>query len=256
MDAVFAPSGSPANLLDPMPERLFVLPAEAEPPHEVFNPRLYTVEPVSFKAAKTLIVAGHYTQSLTKGRYCYGLLRLGVLVGAAVYGQPSGRGVGQSFIEGGDERNTVELLRLYIKDVTGKNAESWFVSRTLKMLPHEVKLVVAYASPGAGHYGACYQAANWLFLGRSKGGQNYFYVDKDQRYVNKRIPWQYGPRSGRPWITEGMAAKLLGLRKVSEGRKYVYAYPRRKKLPLKRAVLPYPKPDRDDKPGPPSLHVA
>lgn len=239
-----------------MPERLFLLPAEEEQPQPTFSPRLYTVEDVGFRAAKKLIVEGHYTQSLTKGRYCYGLFRLGVMVGAAVYGQPSGRGVGQSFIEGGDERNTVELLRLYIKDVTGKNAESWFVSRTLKMLPPEVQLVVAYASPGAGHYGACYQAANWLYLGRSKGGQNYFYVDQNQRYVNKRIPWQYGPRSGRPWITEEQGAKILGLRKVKEGRKYVYAYPLRKRLELKRPILPYPKPDRDNAPGPPALRVA
>ena len=224
-----------------------VVPLFSDPvlkPDEYFRPQLYTVEACSFQAAKKLIVEGHYTHSLTKGRFCFGLYRLGMMVGAAVYGQPSGRHVGQSFFDGGNERNTLELLRLYVKDVTGKNAESWFIARTLKALPREVRLVVAYAAPGVGHYGACYQAANWTYLGRSLGGQNYFYLNRNGEYVNKRIPWQFGPRSGRPWITEEHAAKILELRKIEEGRKHVYAFKRQRRLRLKRTVLPYPKPDR------------
>lgn len=208
----------------------------------VFQPALYAVRPISFRGAKRIIEYGHYTHSLTKGRYCYGMFLGDRLVGAAVYGQPSGRNVAQSFFEGGDEQNTLELLRFYILDVTGKNAESWFLSRSLRLLPPGVALVVAYSSPGAGHYGACYQAANWLFLGNSKSGQNYFYVDRNGTYVNKRIPWQYGPRRGRPEIGERQAAEILGLKRVEEGDKYVYAYPRIKQLVLKRPVLPYPKP--------------
>lgn len=225
-----------------------VIPLFRDPlpdPEEFFRPKLYTVEEVSFKAAKSLIVEGHYTHSLTKGRYCYGLFKLGMLVGAAVFGQPSGRHVGQSFFEGGDEKNTIELLRLYVKDVTGKNAESWFIARTLKALPKDVRVVVAYAAPGVGHYGACYQAANWEYCGRSLGGQNYFYLNRNGEYVNKRIPWQFGPRSGRPWITEEQAAKILELRKIEEGKKHVYVYRRDRKVKLKRAVQRYPKPDHD-----------
>lgn len=191
-----------------------------------------------------MVEAGHYTHSLAKGRVCFGMKRGDEVVGVAVYGQPSGRKVAQSVWADGDETNTLELLRLFIWDVTGKNAESWFIARTLKMLPPEVRAVVAYASPGAGHYGAVYQASNWLYVGRSKSGQNYYYTDADGMYVNKRIPWQYGPRSGRPEIKEAEAAELLGLTRVDEGRKYVYVYPldRKVKKKLKRQVEDYPKP--------------
>jgi hypothetical protein len=208
-----------------------------------FEPAAYRVEGVSFAEARRVIEAGHYTASLTKGRHCFGLLRDAETVGVAVFGQPSGRNVARSFIEHGNERNTLELLRLYIDDSTGRNAESWFLSRALRRLPREVELVVAYASPGVGHYGACYQAANWLYLGRSRSGQNYFYRDREGRYVNKRIPWQLGPRSGRP-ISEPEAVAMLGLTRCDEGRKHVYAFPRRRRLRLLREPLPYPKPDQ------------
>lgn len=238
-------TSGPADTVPPALGQIVPLFADPAPePDEFFRPKLYTVEAVSFQAAKKLVVEGHYTHSLTKGRYSFGLFRLGQMVGAAVYGQPSGRNVGQSFFEGGNERNTLELLRLYVKDVTGRNAESWFIARTLKALPREVKVVVAYAAPGVGHYGACYQAANWEYVGRSLGGQNYFYLNRNGEYVNKRIPWQFGPRSGRPWITEEQGAKLLELRKIEEGRKHVYVYRRWRGLKLKRATKPYPKPDR------------
>lgn len=208
-----------------------------------FDPTLYDVAPITFKEAKRLIIEGHYTHSLTKGRHCFGMFRGNTLMGAAVFGQPSGRGVAQSFMEGGDERNTLELLRLYITDTTGKNAESWFLARTIRLLPQEVKIVVAYSSPGAGHYGACYQASNFLYLGRSRSGQPYHYVDRNGMFVNKRVPWQFGPRSGRPWITEADGARHLKLTKVLDGQKYVYAYLRKRRgIVLKRPILPYPKP--------------
>ena len=165
------------------------------------------------------------------------------MIGTAVFGQPSGRGVAASLWTEGDETNTLELLRLYIDDTTGINAESWFLSKALKLLPKDCKVVVAYSAPGAGHYGGCYQAANFVCLGRSKSGQNYHYVDRHGRYVNKRIPWQLGPRSGHPEIAEPEAAELLSLTRVDEGRKYVYVYCRKRRLKLKRQQVPFPKPD-------------
>lgn len=211
---------------------------------DVFRPDLYEVREIGFKDAKRMVVWGHYTGSLTKGRHCFGLFRKGHMVGVAVYGQPSGRGVAASMWEGGNEKNTLELLRLFVMDGTGKNVETWFMARCHKMLPREVRLLVAYSAPGVGHFGGCYQAGNWLFLGQSKSGQNYYYTNAAGEYVNKRIPWQYGPRNGLPY-TEKESAELLGLKRVNEPRKMVYVLPLDRHVVklLKRDVLPYPKPD-------------
>ena len=230
---------------EPATDGLFELSFEPPPFFDdVFQPQCYTVRAVTFKEAKRLIVWGHYTGSLTKGRHSFGLFRGDRMVGAAVYGQPSGRGVAASMWEGGDERNTLELLRLFVMDGTGKNAETWFMARCHKLLPREVRLLVAYSAPAAGHHGGCYQASNWLFLGQSKSGQNYYYRNAAGDYVNKRIPWQYGPRNGWDY-TEAESAELLGLTRVEEPRKMVYVLPldRRVVKLLKRSVLPYPKPD-------------
>lgn len=212
-----------------------------------FRPHLYDVRPVPFQAARRLVEWGHYTHSLTKGRHCFGLFRSGILVGTAVYGQPSGRHVANSIWEGGNEKNTLELLRLYVMDGTGKNAETWFMARCHRQLPAEVRLLVAYSAPGANHYGGCYQGGNWLYVGRSKSGQNYYYTDADGAYVNKRIPWQYGPRNNLPY-TEVEAAEILGLTRKNEPRKLTYVLPLDRKVIalLKRDVLPYPKPRSDD----------
>lgn len=214
--------------------------ATAEAPRRPFNPTAHTVVPIEFDQARPLIEQSHYTHSLKKGRFCFGLRDPdGRLVGCAVYGQPSMRMVAPSIIEGGDETNVLELLRLWVDDRCGRNAESWFLARTIKALPSEVQALVAYSAPGAGHYGACYQAANWLYVGRSLSGQNYHYLDRDGGYVHKRPPWVAAKKNG---TTEKEEAARMGLVRVEEGRKYVYVYLRDKRAVLKRKVRPYPKP--------------
>jgi hypothetical protein len=213
-----------------------------------FKPELYEVGLIDFKAARRLIEFGHYTHSLTKGRYCFGLFRSGFLVGAAVYGQPSGRHVAASLWEGGTEQNTLELLRLFVLDGTGENAETWFMARCHRQLRAlGVRLLVAYSAPAAGHYGGCYQAGNWLYVGRTRTGQSYYYTDEDGTYVNKRIPWQYGPRNGLD-LTEAQSAEILGLTRHKEPQKLTYVLPLDRKTlrVLKRTVLPYLKPELDD----------
>ena len=79
------------------------------------------------------------------------------------------------------------------------------------------------------------------------GGQNYYYTDADGNYVNKRIPWQYGPRNNLPH-GEKESAVILGLTRVDEPRKMVYALPLDRRIikKLRRKILPYPKPDREE----------
>jgi hypothetical protein len=63
-----------------------------------------------------------------------------------------------------------ELARLYLIDELGKNSESWFISRAIKWvtLNHpEIKCLISYADPEAGHSGTIYRAANWIEDGRT-----------------------------------------------------------------------------------------
>lgn len=130
-----------------------------------------------------------------------------------------------------------ELRRLYVVDEVGKNAESWFLSRVIRSL--SCGLLVAYTAPDAGHYGACYQAANFAFHG-SVARSSYHYVDDDGRIRHKRSIWD---RAKRRNVTEGEYAASLGLVRVEERPKLIYSYLRDRRQ-IQLGVLPYPKPDR------------
>lgn len=65
---------------------------------------------------------------------------------------------------------TWELARLFIEDVTPKNAETWFVARAIRWIRlnhQEVRCLVSYADPSAHHEGTIYKAGNWIQDGRT-----------------------------------------------------------------------------------------
>jgi hypothetical protein len=62
-----------------------------------------------------------------------------------------------------DPSKVIELNRLWLDDSLPTNSESWFVSRTLRMLPP--RIVVSYADPLHGHYGYIYRALNFHYAG-------------------------------------------------------------------------------------------
>jgi hypothetical protein len=65
---------------------------------------------------------------------------------------------------------TWELARLWLHDSVPKNAETWLISKSVKYIRKnrpEVKVLVSYADPSAGHAGTIYKAANWIADGRT-----------------------------------------------------------------------------------------
>ena len=69
------------------------------------------------------------------------------------------------------DKKFLEFSRLWITDDLGKNTESWFVSRCLKILEKkfpEYKGVVTWADPKQGHTGALYKACNFIYDGQSR----------------------------------------------------------------------------------------
>lgn len=57
-----------------------------------------------------------------------------------------------------------ELARLYLIDEVPKNSESWLISKSVKWIKKnvpEVRFLVSYADPSAGHQGIIYKASGW-----------------------------------------------------------------------------------------------
>ncbi len=86
------------------------------------------------------------------------------LVGVVVYALPP-RETSKRY--GG---NTWELARLWIHDEIPANAETFLISQSVKYIRRnrqDVKRLVSYADPSAGHSGTIYRAANWKSDGRT-----------------------------------------------------------------------------------------
>ena len=120
------------------------------------------VTPLPKRDAAQLVVAKHYLHRRPPISYAFGLYSRGQLQGVVTYGTPASRHLQMSACPS-DPSLTIELNRLWLDDILPANSESWFVSRSLRMLPP--RIVVSYADPLHGHYGYVYRALNFHYAG-------------------------------------------------------------------------------------------
>ena len=141
-----------------------------------------SIMPIHKPLAKDIIEKNHYSGRLSSCRYPLGIFYQTdnqhqffdeaeeKLIGVACYGFPVGRRViGSIFKEEIlENKNILELTRLYIDDGYGKNIESYAISSTFKWLKKHapnIKVLISYADPEQSHDGAIYQATNWIYQG-------------------------------------------------------------------------------------------
>lgn len=139
----------------------------------------YTVEHIDFsESVRRFILKWHYSDYANiQAKETFGLFRDGTflpeMVGVCVYTRPAGPSAAQKYYPEAPDK-CLELRRLCLIDDTPKNAESFFVSRTLKWLRKnsDWKFVVSYADPEQGHEGVIYKAANFKYEGVTAAGSS------------------------------------------------------------------------------------
>ena len=183
----------------------------------------YIVERIGCKLAKSYIRENHYSHGCHNGPSpCYGLFEGGNLIGVLMFATPCSENVRAS-VFGKEYKDLVtELHRLHIKDVTPKNAESWFISRCLKKLKEDkpkIKAVISFSDSTEGHDGTIYKATNAYRLGST--GNATFYIDSTGRLRHPR-------QSGRNIKLE--EARAMGWTPCKRGAKnrYLYLLPKSK----------------------------
>ena len=129
--------------------------------------------------ADTFVKAKHYSRKSSIFWDGYGLEEDGMIVGVAVYGQPS-PSIQKYAFEGRNFR-LYELSRVVVQSKT-KNAASFLIANSLKMIEPKPCAVVSYADMSQNHCGIIYQATNWLYTGSTVSHDKLYIVDGEKTH--------------------------------------------------------------------------
>lgn len=143
------------------------------------------------------------------------------LVGVCVYTRPAGISAANKYYPKNPDK-CLELRRLCLIDDTPKNAESYFVSRTLKFLKQKTdwEFVISYADPEQGHSGVIYRAANFKYEGVTAMGSK-LEVDGEIKHIRSLTMTDrpYGYELSRRYKAGDENVKII----KTEG-KHIYTY--------------------------------
>ena len=133
----------------------------------------YFVRSINSSETHEWFLKKHYLKRLPPISHSYGLYDYNLtLIGVASYGRPAAHGVVKGAFNGKLMDNFLELNRLVINDGLPKNILSFFLSKSLNLLP-KPQAIVSYADTSQGHHGYIYQATNWIYTGLSAKRKDY-----------------------------------------------------------------------------------
>ena len=131
------------------------------------------VIPISKQVAEQFVLNKHYSRRASIFWAGFGLEEDGQITGVAVYGQPSPPIQKHAFKD--REFRLYELARVVVQSKT-KNASSFLVANSLKLLEPKPCAVISYADMEQNHCGIIYQATNWLYTGATKSHDKAYIV--------------------------------------------------------------------------------
>lgn len=125
---------------------------------------LRRLQPSESRELRSWLVERHYLGSAPPGyRVALEFLQDDARIGGMLLGRPSARSL--------DAKRWLELTRMYFVDVTAPHVESQALSkmrRWVRIWMPEVRGLLAYSDPAAGHRGIVYLADGWAPFGITK----------------------------------------------------------------------------------------
>ena len=209
------------------------------------------VRQVPVREVRRAVVTGHYSGVMPDAtQEAFGAYFKERLVAVVAYGPGGNSKTFNAVIEGCNSSNARELIRLWVHPDAPANTASYVVSRSFKLLPLEVSLIVSFADSGQGHSGYVYQALNFYYLGMSNEGIRY--VDQSGTEVTARLANVYKMRNPEKFANKSLAEirEELGWQAVKSHPKHRYCLGAgRLKKEINKKLLaksfPYPKKGQD-----------
>ena len=204
----------------------------------------YEVKSIKKELCKEWLLYKHYLKRKTSYTYCFGLFKEKKLVGIITFGNAIPLTMKKSLF-GEKYMNLVyELNRLCTNDNLDKNANSFFISQSFKLLPNPM-IIVSYADKSFGHNGYVYQAANFIFTGESHTQLDWKLKGKEHLHSRTLMDEFAFEKNRIEKLKEKYGDKLYQVKREAKYRYvYVIANKKQKKQIMKHKrfdVLKYPK---------------
>lgn len=198
----------------------------------------YEIRKVKVSDIREYVETNHYSHNINglKITQCYGLYNCDSLCGAIIFGQLTTTAWKKY---GTSESDVVELRRMVVDDNCPRNTNTWFMSRALKDLRknYAFKVCVSYADPEHGHKGIVYQAANWIYVGKTSP-DTVLETPEGKRYHSRALRTKYKGKL-KPFASRLCELRDAGLlNEIKVAGKHTYLFPLRGKIKLKREVYP------------------
>lgn len=140
----------------------------------------YCIKKIDSKTANGIVFKNHYLHRNAQAQYCFGLFEINpiepnffdsdLLIGVIIFGMPASPNVCRGICGNDHFSDVIELTRLWIKDNTPKNVESFLIGNAIKLIPK--KIIISYSEPSFGHRGVVYQATNFIYTGLTEKRTN------------------------------------------------------------------------------------
>ena len=198
----------------------------------------YTVKSIDTFQTKEWFLKKHYAKRMPPISYCFGLFDINnILKGVISFGDCGGSSNSHNLIKG---YKINELNRLCVNEGLEKNVLSFFVSKSLKLLPKPMA-IISYADTTYGHHGYIYQATNWIYCGKT--GTDVNLVKGSEVLHRKSFYDRFGSSSYSEFKKQGYEI----VKSLEKHRYFIFLGNkkdiRNMKSKLTYKILPYPKGD-------------
>lgn len=154
----------------------------------------YMVKSIDTYLCKDWLLNKHYAKRIPSISFSFGLFKENILIGVLTIGKPASNQlcIGVCGIE--NSQYVYELNRLCVNDGLERNALSFFLSKSLKLIKENL-ILISYADTKMNHNGYIYQATNWIYTGATKertdigieNNKHSRHYDKNIDYLNRKF---------------------------------------------------------------------
>lgn len=164
------------------------------------------IKSITYKEAMVWCLEKHYAKRKPMYQFAFALVENGKIEGVVVYGRPPVQIEKHVFSEKPTyEYKVYELTRLVIQTKT-KNAASFLIGNSLKLLP-KPNIVVSYADSNMNHCGIVYQSTNWVYTGGNKA-HDCEYIVEGKKMHPKSITERLGITAIAKWAKENNIERI------------------------------------------------